>query len=82
MPNNSLIEASLPLSSQSDTLETDILDCINTEAVIGLDALTAFLPQYSWSQIFHAIDRLARSRKIVLRRHLFDYTLFSRHHAT
>ncbi len=80
MPNT-LVEASLPLSSQSDTLETDILDLINAEAVIGMDALVAFLPQHSWCQIFHAIDRLARSGKIVLRRHRFDYTLFSKHYA-
>jgi len=35
------------------------------------------MPEYSWNQIFHAVDCLARCRKIVLRRHRFEYTLFS-----
>jgi hypothetical protein len=35
------------------------------------------LPEYSWNQIFHAVDQLARAGSIVLRRHRYDYTLFS-----
>jgi hypothetical protein len=35
------------------------------------------MPQYTWNQIFHTVDQLARCNKIVLRRHRFDYTLFS-----
>jgi hypothetical protein len=39
------------------------------------------MPQYSWSQIFYTVDRLARCGRIVLRRHHCDYTLFSTHYA-
>ena len=66
---------SAPLSV--DELEARILAHLNEEAVIGLDALVELLPEYSWNQIFNAVDQLARSGNIVLRRHRFDYTLFS-----
>lgn len=66
---------SAPLSV--DELEARILAHLNEEAVIGLDALIELLPEYSWNQIFNAVDQLARSGNIVLRRHRFDYTLFS-----
>ena len=62
-------------------LESQILIQINEQEVVSLDALTSLLPQYSWSQVFHAVDRLARRGTIVLRRHRFDYTLFSIHYA-
>jgi hypothetical protein len=58
-------------------LEARILEQLNEDAVIGLDSLIQMLPEHSWNQIFHAVDRLARSGKIVLRRHGYDYTLFS-----
>jgi hypothetical protein len=35
------------------------------------------MPQYTWNQIFHCVDQLARCHKIVLRRHRFEYMLFS-----
>jgi len=50
---------------------------VNEDAVIGLDALVQMLPDHSWNQIFHAVDQLAREGRIVLRRHRYDYTLFS-----
>lgn len=77
MSAGSLIEAPPPL----DTLEADILEHINEETVVGLDLLIVLMPQYSWNQIFQAVDRLARSGKIVLRRHRSEYTLFSAHYA-
>ena len=58
-------------------LEARILEQLNDEAVIGLDSLIQMLPEHSWNQIFHAVDRLARAVRIVLRRHGYDYTLFS-----
>lgn len=58
-------------------LEQEILAQLAAQEVISLDMLTLLLPRYSWSQIFHAVDSLARCGKIVLRRHRFDYTLFS-----
>ena len=75
--NATLLEGprSLPLSS--DELEGRILAHLNEEAVIGLDALIEMLPEFSWNRIFHAVDELARDGSIVLRRHRYDYTLFS-----
>ena len=58
-------------------LKARILDRLEEEAVIGLDALIQMLPDYTWNQIFYAVDQLARDRRIVLRRHRYDYTLFS-----
>lgn len=80
MTANALLKARPPLY-QSYALEQAILDYIDEEAVVGLDSLIALLPQYSWSQVFHAVDRLARRGTIVLRRHHFDYTLFSVNYA-
>ena len=60
-----------------ESLKDHILDRLEEDAVIGLDALIQMLPEYSWNQVFHAVDRLARDGSIVLRRHRYDYTLFS-----
>ena len=64
---------SIPISS--DCLETSILQKLEEQAVIDLDVLIQLLPEYSWNQIFHAVDQLARIRKIVLRRHHYNYRL-------
>ncbi len=62
-----------------DVLTAAILDHLNEQTVISLDSLICLMPQYSWNQIFHAVDQLARCNKVVLRRHRFDYMLFSPH---
>ena len=67
----------ISLSPSLDQLAARILDRLNEETVIGLDALIQMLPEHSWNQIFHAVDQLARAGRIVLRRHGYDYTLFS-----
>ena len=61
----------------SDVLTETILDHLNEQTVISLDTLICLMPQYTWNQIFHSVDQLARCNKIVLRRHRFAYTLFS-----
>jgi hypothetical protein len=61
----------------ADELGIEILKQINEQNVITLDALIALIPQYSWNRVFDGVDRLARCGKIVLRRHRFEYTLFS-----
>lgn len=76
-----LLIAPSPIDQSASTLERAILAQIEDQDVVSLDALIALLPQYSWSQIFHAVDGLARCGKISLRRHRFDYTLFSIHYA-
>jgi hypothetical protein len=63
----------------TDTLTATILDHLNEQTVINLDSLICLMPQYTWNQIFHAVDQLARCNKIALRRHGFDYMLFSTH---
>ena len=70
-----------PIAPRAHTLEQTILDRLEEESVVGLDELIEMLPQYSWNQIFHAVDQLARFGKIVLRRHRYDYTLFSTSYA-
>jgi hypothetical protein len=67
----------MPVQLSTNGLKTRILEQLNEEAVIGLDSLVQMLPEYSWNQIFYAVDQLARAGKIVLRRHRYDYTLFS-----
>ena len=63
----------------TDALTATILDHLNEQTVISLDFLISLMPQYSWNQIFHSVDQLARCHKIVLRRHRFEYLLFSTH---
>lgn len=72
-----LLDNPRPAPLSVNELEARILAHLNEEAVVGLDALIELLPEYSWNQIFNAVDQLARSGNIVLRRHRFDYTLFS-----
>ncbi len=85
MPTSSLLEPAPDLHkfrreySHTDALGATILDHLNEQTVISLDSLICLMPQYTWNQIFHAVDQLARCNKIVLRRHRFDYTLFSTH---
>jgi hypothetical protein len=77
----SIASLDTPIDQSVDNLEREILAQIEEQDVISLDALVALLPQYSWGQIFHTVDCLARCGKIVLRRHRFDYSLFSIHYA-
>jgi len=75
--HGTILEAPIPVPLSTERLNRRILDQLNEEAVIGLDSLVQMLPEYSWNQIFHAVDQLARVGRIVLRRHRYDYTLFS-----
>ena len=85
MPINALLESAPevhPVRGEhphTDTLTATILDHLNEQTVISLDSLICLMPQYTWNQIFQAVDQLARGNKIVLRRNRFDYMLFSTH---
>jgi hypothetical protein len=85
MPISSLLESDPDVYPEqrerphSDALTATILDHLNEQTVIGLDTLVCLMPQYTWNQIFHTVDQLARCNKIVLRRHRFEYMLFSTH---
>jgi hypothetical protein len=63
--------------SDRDALTAAILDHLNEQTVISLDSLIYLLPQYTWNQIFHRVDQLARCHTIILRRHGFQYMIFS-----
>ena len=85
MPMSSLLESvqdvhALPCEyPDSDVLTATILDHLNEQTVISFDSLVCLMPQYTWNQTFHCVDQLARCNKIVLRRHRFEYMLFSSH---
>ena len=81
MSAHALLDAPAPGRVGTESLESVILSHLEEQAVIGLDALVILLPDYSWNQIFHAVDRLARCGGITLRRHRSEYTLFSTHYA-
>jgi hypothetical protein len=81
MSAHALLDAPSSSQTPTETLEQAILRHIDEQAVIGLDTLVILLPNYSWNQIFHAIDRLARCGGITLRRHRSEYTLFSTQYA-
>lgn len=85
MPINALLESApevYPVRAEhhhADTLTATILDHLNEQTVISLDSLIYLMPEYTWNQIFQAVDQLARCKchKIILRRHRFNYMLFS-----
>ena len=85
MPVSSLLESDPdvhPVQRErphADVLTATILDHLNEQTVISLDTLMCLMPQYTWNQIFLSVDQLTRCNKIVLRRHRFEYTLFSTH---
>ncbi len=85
MPISSLIESAPDVQSlmreysETDILEAIILDHLSEQTVISLDSLISLMPQYTWNQIFYRVDQLARHNKIILRRHRFEYMLFSTH---
>ena len=79
MSTQALLDAPTLGRTETESLEAVILGHLDEQAVIGLDALVILLPDYSWNQIFHAVDRLARCGGITLRRHRSEYTLFSAH---
>jgi len=81
MITNALLDAPVSRAISADRPEEAILNHLDEQAVVGLDALIVLMPEYNWSQIFHAIDRLARCGRITLRRHRCEYTLFSNHYA-
>ncbi|MEP6935628.1 MAG: hypothetical protein ABI988_17095 [Nitrospirota bacterium] len=86
MPTNTLLESAqdvYPVGRghlHTDALAVTILDHLNEQTVISLDSLICLMPHYTWNQIFHTVDQLARCHEIVLRKHRFEYMLFSIHY--
>ncbi|HMU54289.1 MAG TPA: hypothetical protein PKA61_04750 [Nitrospira sp.] len=81
MTGQVLLEPPVGIGHSPDDLAREILDRLEDESVVSLDSLVMSLPRYSWNQVLIAVDRLARDRRLILRRHRFDYTLFSKHYA-
>lgn len=81
MSTHALLDDHRTTQASIDTLEQAILRHLDEQAVIGLDTLIILLPEYGWNQVFHVVDRLARSGRLTLRRHRSEYTLFSTHYA-
>jgi hypothetical protein len=57
------VQPSVGERSQNDALTAAILDHLNEQAVISLDTLVCLIPQYTWNQVFHCVDRLTRCNK-------------------
>ena len=81
MTTGSILEAPVIAPARSTMIAHEVLELVNEQSVISLDTLITMLPQFEWNQIFHAVDQLARERRLVLRRHGFDYTIFSANYA-
>jgi len=81
MTVHALLEPSASIGHSPDDLAREILDRVEEEAVLSLDSLVMSLSHYSWNQVLITVDRLAREGRLILRRHRFDYTLFSKHYA-
>ena len=60
--------------SRGDALILDLLArCAGKPQT--LEDLVAQIPELSWAELFQAVDRLSRRRRIVLSRHGFTYLL-------
>lgn len=81
MATGSILEAPVIAPAHFTMIAHEVLELVNEQSVISLDTLITMLPQLEWNQIFHAVDQLARERRLVLRRHRFDYTIFSGNYA-
>lgn len=81
MSAHALLEDHRTTHPSIDPLEQTILGHLDEQTVIGFETLLVLLPDYSWNQVFNAVDRLARGGRLTLRRYRSDYTLFSTHYA-
>ena len=79
--SSAVIHTESSLEHRAPVLKSRILELLDEQAVLGMDSLVELLPEYSWNQIFQTVDHLARVGRIVLRRHGFNYTLFSMNYA-
>ncbi len=52
-----------------------LLAIVRERRKIRLEELLAFLPEFTWNQVFSLVDELSRRELICLRRQGFDYEL-------
>jgi len=55
------------------TVERSILRLLDEVSPVCLDDLLQLLPEFTWNQVFQAIDGLARAGQVLLRRHRTTY---------
>jgi len=60
--------------AQREDVKSAILEALERRGPCSLDALYQALSDYSWNQVFAAVDRLSRNGRLSLRRPgRFDY---------
>jgi hypothetical protein len=47
-------------------IEAEILGVLQEQGPIGIEQLTRALPDYSWRQVFHAVDALRRDAALAV----------------
>jgi len=63
-----------PFVAQREDVESAILETLERGGPCSLDELYQALSDYSWNQVFAAVDRLSRNGRLLLRRPgRFDY---------
>lgn len=55
--------------------EALVMHVLHDWETLPLEQMTEHLPELSWSELFHAVDRLSRRGEVVLRRRGFAYHL-------
>ena len=55
------------------TVERSILRLLDEVSPVCLDDLIQLLPEFTWNQVFQAIDGLARAGQVLLQRHRSTY---------
>jgi hypothetical protein len=48
-------------------IEADIIELLRSSGPCGLDDVVTSLPKLSWGEVFGAIDRMSRDRRVLLR---------------
>lgn len=61
-----------PISSNTSP-DIAILTLLDLFSPINLDDLVRLTPEFTWNQVFHAVDVLSRQAKISLRRRTHGY---------
>ena len=63
-----------PFVAQSEDVESAILETLKRRGPCSLEELYQALSDYSWNQVFAAVDRLSRNGRLLLcRPGRFDY---------
>lgn len=69
-------------SSDHSSTEVAILTHVTKSSPVSLDDLIQLTPQFTWNQIFQAVDGMTRAGTILLRRRHFQYELLNRRSLT